>query len=38
MMSTAIGLTTGYLFSKAHINSGFSVYTDGRTIDISWKF
>jgi len=38
MMSTAIGLTTGYLFSKAHIASGFSVFTDGRTIDISWKF
>ncbi|GMT43306.1 MAG: hypothetical protein IEMM0003_0125 [bacterium] len=38
LMGTAIGFFTGYLFSTSHINNDFSIYTDGKTIDISWKF
>lgn len=38
LMGTAIGFFTGYLFSTSHIDNDFSIYTDGKTIDISWKF
>ncbi len=38
MMGTAVGFWTGYLFSKAQVSRSFTFFTDGKTIDIAWKF
>lgn len=38
LIGTAIGFSIGYLFSESHLNKNFSIYFNGSSIGISWRF